>query len=222
MKRFDLLVFDWDGTLADSEALIVGAMQAAIGDLKLPSRSDRQIRELIGLGLNEALTSLYPEFELPELLRLLEGYRARWVHSGLQEAPLFPGALETLQGLHRAGYRLAVATGKSRRGLERSLATHVELRSLLCSSRCADETVSKPHPKMLHELLEEQAVGADRALMVGDTDYDLLMARSAGMAAVAVACGVHPRERLVQAAPAHILQDVTELDGWLHPAAGGR
>jgi phosphoglycolate phosphatase len=215
-RRFDLLVFDWDGTLADSEALIVGAMQAAIGDLKLPVRSDRQIRELIGLGLNEALASLYPEFDLPELLRLLEGYRARWVHSGLQEAPLFPGALESLRALHGAGYRLAVATGKSRRGLERSLATHAELRTLLCSSRCADETVSKPDPRMLHEILEEQAVDAGRALMVGDTDYDLIMARSAGMPAVAVACGVHPRERLVQAGARHILRDVTELSGWLH------
>lgn len=214
-RRFDLLVFDWDGTLADSEALIVGAMQAAIGDLKLPGRTDRQIRELIGLGLNEALASLYPEFELPELLRLLEGYRARWVHSGLQEAPLFPGALDALRDLHGVGYRLAVATGKSRRGLQRSLETHAELRALLSSSRCADETVSKPDPRMLHELLEEEAVGADRALMIGDTDYDLIMARSAGMHAVAVACGVHPRERLLQAGAGHILRDVTELSGWL-------
>ena len=96
-RRFDLLIFDWDGTLADSESLIVGSMQAAITDLKLPARTDRQIRELIGLGLNEALQALYPEFQLPQLLELLAGYRARWVHSGLQEAPLFPGALQALR-----------------------------------------------------------------------------------------------------------------------------
>lgn len=214
-RRFDLLVFDWDGTLADSESLIVGAMQGAIVELQLPARSDRQIRELIGLGLNEALQSLYPDYELAELLGLLSGYRARFAESGLKEAPLFPGALDCLRGLHAQGYRLAVATGKSRRGLDRSLDTHVELRSLLSSSRTADETVSKPHPQMLNELLEEESVESDRALMIGDTDYDLLMARSAGMPALAVACGVHPRERLLAAGPAHILDDVTGLAAWL-------
>lgn len=214
-RRFDLLVFDWDGTLADSESLIVGAMQGAIGELKLPVRSDRQIRELIGLGLNEALQALYPEFELAELLQLLAGYRSRFAESGLKEAPLFPGALDCLRKLHGEGYRLAVATGKSRRGLDRSLDTHTELRALLSSSRTADETVSKPHPQMLQELLEEEAVGAAQALMIGDTDYDLIMARSAGMPAVAVACGVHLRERLLAAGPAHILDDVTGLGAWL-------
>lgn len=222
MRRFDLLIFDWDGTLADSEALIVGAMQSAIGELKLPARSDRDIRELIGLGLNEAMASLYPEFELPQVLQLLEGYRQRWLHSGLKEAPLFPGALETIRALHGAGYRLAIATGKSRKGLERSLDFHSELRSMLTASRCADETVSKPHPQMLHELLEEEAIGPERALMIGDTDYDLIMARSARMPAVAVACGVHPRERLQQADPLHILNDVTGLQSWLQEMSGAR
>lgn len=220
MRQFDLLIFDWDGTLADSEALIVGAMQAAISELKLPTRSDREIRELIGLGLNEAMASLYPEFELPQVLQLLEGYRKRWVLSGLKEAPLFPGALDTLRILHAEGYRLAIATGKSRKGLERSLDAHVELRTLLSCSRCADETVSKPDPRMLHELLEQEAVDPGRALMIGDTDYDLIMARSAGMPAVAVACGVHPRERLQLADPLHILGDVTGLQDWLRPSAG--
>ena len=214
-RRFDLLVFDWDGTLADSEAQIVGAMQGAIGELKLPARSDREIRELIGLGLNEALQVLYPEYGLEELLGLLAGYRSRFVESGLKEAPLFPGVAEALQQLHGQGYRLAVATGKSRRGLARSLEAHAGLRALLSSSRTADETVSKPHPQMLNELLEEEGLEPARALMIGDTDYDLLMARSAGMPAVAVACGVHPRARLAAAAPEHILEDVRELTAWL-------
>lgn len=220
-RRYDLLVFDWDGTLADSEALIVGTMQSAIADLRLPARTDTQIRELIGLGLNEALAQLYPEFELPELLQLLERYRARWIGGGEpREAPLFAGALDALRALHGNGYRIAIATGKSRRGLDRSLQHHADLRALLSSSRCADETQSKPHPQMLLELLDEEGVGPERALMVGDTDYDLLMARDARMEAVAVACGVHPLERLQRAAPRHILPDVGRLVGWLSGEAG--
>lgn len=220
MRQFDLLIFDWDGTLADSEALIVGSMQGAIGTLNLPIRSDQQIRELIGLGLNEALQSLYPEFNLEELQGLLADYKRRFISAAPTEAPLFPGAMDTLRNLHREGYTLAIATGKSRRGLDRSLDQHAGLRPLISSSRCADETASKPDPKMLRELLEKESVPVKRALMIGDTDYDLIMARSIGMLAVAVASGVHDAERLRQAGAPEILRDVTQLFGWLGHSPG--
>lgn len=214
-RRFDLLIFDWDGTLADSEAVIVGSMQGAIAALDLPPRSNQQIRELIGLGLTEALQILYPELDQQNVMRLLMGYRDRFLATGVKEAPLFAGALETLKQLHGDGYRLAVATGKSRRGLDRSLAELVELRGLLCSSRCADETASKPNPLMLRQLLECEDVPAERALMIGDTEYDVAMARAVNMPALGVACGVHDGERLLKAGALGLIDAVRHLPEWL-------
>lgn len=214
-RPFDLLIFDWDGTLADSEAVIVGAMQGAISALRLPSRTNQQIRELIGLGLNEALQSLYPELIQADLHRLLAGYRERFLATGVKEAPLFAGALETLKQLHLEGYRLAIATGKSRKGLDRSLQEHPELKVLISSSRCADETASKPNPRMLEELLEEESVSAQRALMIGDTEYDVAMARALSMPAVGVVCGVHEGGRLLQAGALALIDAVRHLPEWL-------
>ena len=221
MKRtYELLVFDWDGTLADSAALIVTGMQRAIVELKLPARTDPQIRELIGLGFHDAMSRLYPEFAAEDIVKALEDYRRlllRGGHAehGPAEAPLFEGALATLRALHGAGYRIAVATGKSRASLERSLKRHPEVRELLSSSRCADESAAKPDPTMLHELLEVEDLAADRALMIGDTEFDMMMARSARMPAVGVACGVHEHERLRVAGALEILRDVSGLGAWL-------
>jgi len=222
MKRpFDLLIFDWDGTLADSAGLIVAGMQRAIGELKLPARTDAQIRELIGLGFYDAMERLFPEFTPDDVRRALEAYRRLLVgggpaQHGPAEAPLFAGALEALQALRDAGYRLAVATGKSRSSLQRSFAKHPELRALISSSRCADETASKPDPLMLHELLEHEDLPPDAALMVGDTEFDVQMARSARIGAVGVACGVHEHERLREAGALEIIDSVSHLGGWLN------
>lgn len=213
-----LLIFDWDGTLADSAGQIVGAMQIAIRGLSLPPRSDEAIRELIGLGLNDALTRLYPELELSGLRALLDGYRANWLAEGAGEAPLFAGALTAIKGLHAAGFRIAIATGKSRRGLDRSLAHHAELRRLVCNSRTADETASKPDPLMLRELLEDEELMVGEAVMIGDTEYDVAMAAAIAMPAVGVVCGVHAGERLRAAGAAVLLEGVAQLPGWLHPA----
>lgn len=215
MKPYQLLIFDWDGTLADSAAQIVRAMQFAINGLQLPPRTDESIRELIGLGLNEALGRLYPEIQLDELRKLLDGYRAQWLSEGGGEAPLFAGALESLQGLHSAGYRLAIATGKSRRGLDRSLQHHAQLKTLMSSSRCADETLSKPDPLMLRELLEQEQVRAEDALMIGDTEYDVAMARSIGMHALGVTCGVHDAARMQRAGATALVEAVHALPAWL-------
>lgn len=210
-----LLIFDWDGTLSDSAATIVDTMQVAIRDLGLPPRTDDSIRELIGLGMNDVLTRLFPELELEGLKALLGRYRAQWLSAGTGEAPLFAGALEALQALHGQGFRIAVATGKSRRGLERSLAHHAEVRRLLVSSRTADETASKPDPLMLRELLQLDGLTAADALMVGDTEYDMAMAAAIGMPGAGVICGVHHPERLLQAGASVLLEGVSGLPGWL-------
>ena len=224
-RPYELLVFDWDGTLADSAGLIVAGMQRAIVELKLPVRTDAQIRELIGLGFYDAMNRLYPEFGPEDIVKALEDYRRMLVsgghaHHGPAEAPLFDGALDTLRELHGAGYRLAVATGKSRSSLQRSFDKHPELRALISSSRCADETASKPDPLMLHELLEQEDLPPGAALMIGDTEFDMQMARAAQVGALGVACGVHEQERLHQAGALAILTDVSGLSGWLRQGRG--
>lgn len=215
MKKYELLIFDWDGTLADSAAQIVEAMQGAIAALRLPERTDDEIRQLIGLGLTDVLERLYPEIETPMLLGLLGEYRRQYLHEAYREAPLFAGSLAAMQRLAEQGYRIAIATGKSRAGLNRALKHHVELDRLLCSSRTADETASKPDPLMLKELLFEQDLPPDRALMIGDTEYDAQMARAAGMHALGVSCGVHDAERLFASGVRTVLDGVGALPGWL-------
>ena len=213
--RYQLLIFDWDGTLADSAAMIVGAMQRAIVALKLPQRPDQSIRELIGLGLNDALNRLYPEIDQTHLHSLLNSYRAQWLSEGAGEAPLFTGALDALRGLHAGGYRIAIATGKSRRGLNRSLRHHDQLAPLVMSSRTADETASKPDPLMLSELLDEFELEPRQALMIGDTEYDMAMARAIGMHGLGVTCGVHAPERLLESGAEALIEHVGHLPGWL-------
>ena len=215
MSRYKLLIFDWDGTLADSAGMIVRAMQRAIVGLQLPARSDQQIAELIGLGLNEALVRLYPEFDLQRLRGLLDGYRAQWLSEGAGEADLFAGALEALRVLHQRGHQIAIATGKSRRGLDRSLRHHGDVARLVVTSRCADETASKPDPLMLREIVEQLKVDPRDALMIGDTDYDVTMARSLGMPALGVTCGVHDAVRLEAAGAQTLLPNVAAVPAWL-------
>jgi phosphoglycolate phosphatase len=219
-RPYELLVFDWDGTLADSAALIVSGMQRAIVELKLPVRSDAQIRELIGLGFHDAMGRLYPEFAPEDVAKALDEYRRLLVSGGQvsygpAEAPLFEGALDMLRELKAAGYRLAVATGKSRASLHRSFLKHPELHVLIGSSRCADESAAKPDPLMLNELLELEDLPPEAALMVGDTEFDVQMARSARVAAVGVACGVHECERLREAGALEIVDSVAHLGHWL-------
>jgi phosphoglycolate phosphatase len=213
--RYKLLIFDWDGTLADSAGMIVRAMQGAISGIGLPPRSDTAIAELIGLGLNEALSRLYPEIELAELRKLLDGYRAQWLSEGAGEAELFSGALDALRALHGKGHGIAIATGKSRRGLARSLDHHRDVAALVRASRCADETASKPDPLMLREIIAEMQIAPAEALMIGDTDYDLEMARRIGMPALGVTCGVHHDVRLRAAGPIALVEGVRSVPAWL-------
>ena len=216
-RRFDLLVFDWDGTLMDSAACIAGSLQAACRDLGLAVPSDRDARYIIGLGLNDALAHVLPDLAPAEYPRIVERYRHHFLNRD-GETALFSGTAEMLAELRDAGHLLAVATGKSRRGLDRALAA-TGLAACFHATRCADEGYSKPHPGMLHRLLETLDVAPDRALMIGDTTHDLLMARSAGMARVAVAHGAHDVDALLELEPLACARDCPELRQWLREHA---
>jgi phosphoglycolate phosphatase len=208
-----LIIFDWDGTLMDSETQIVHAMHAAIRDLELEARSADQCRNIIGLGLREAIDALYPGRDDLFLKRFVEAYRHHWF-SISQDSELFPGARETLHLLKEAGFELAVATGKGRVGLDKVL-RHTNLEAIFAATRCSDETQSKPHPQMINEILRQLDVDAGQALMIGDTEYDLQMANQAGVGSVAVSYGVHGRERLLQHQPLVCLDSIGELVDWL-------
>lgn len=212
-RPFDLIVFDWDGTLMDSAAEIVAAMQRAIADLDLPERPPEAMRELIGLGIDDVLTRLFPELDARKVGALLAAYRGRYGAPG-GDSRLFPGVRETLADLRTDGHILAVATGKSRRGLDRGFA-ETGLGHFFRVSRCADETAPKPAPDMLEEILLRTATEPHRALMVGDTEFDMAMAAAAGVSAVGVACGVHDAGRLHVAGAVTVLENVAALPGWL-------
>lgn len=211
---YRLLVFDWDGTLADSEQRIVAAAQSAIETLELPARSHEQVRAIIGLAMSEACQMLFPDMAKSQESRFIACYREYYLCNTGIPIPLFPGAEATLRGLAEQRYQLAVATGKGRRGLDRDIASH-GLDALFSTTRCADDAPSKPHPQMLVDIMEELDVASAETLMIGDTAYDMEMARNAGVATVAVSCGVHDRQRLLVFDPLALLDSVAELPAWL-------
>ena len=212
--RFELVVFDWDGTLMDSEARIVDCIQAAFAELGLVVPSAEAARDIIGLGLDEAMARLAPAVEIPVRSELALRYRSQFLVKNETPSVLFPGVREALDWLQESGYLLAVATGKSRRGLDKSLA-ETGLGGLFHATRCADETFSKPHPQMLFELMDELGVPASQTLMIGDTEYDMQLAANAGVAALAVCYGVHPADRLLAHQPLACLESLHGLPGWL-------
>lgn len=216
-NRFDLLIFDWDGTLLDSAGHIVESIQAAARDLALAAPSDERARHIIGLGLQDALTFLFPELPAGRYPELAERYRVHYL-SADREIALFPGVFESIQAFRAAGFNLAVATGKSRRGLDRALQDS-GLGPFFHASRCADEGLPKPHPDMLLYLLDTFEVEAERALMIGDTTHDLEMARSARVPAVAVGYGAHPRASLEAFAPLACVGSIDELTRWVNENA---
>lgn len=220
-QPFELLVFDWDGTLMDSEARIVACMRAAITDLSLAPRDNASIRNIIGLGLAEAIQQLYPGTDEAFATAMVDRYRYHFLTADPTQSELFEGAEETLHELADAGYLLAVATGKGRRGLDKVL-DETGLGRLFHATRCADETFSKPHPMMLEQIMEELGVEAHATLMIGDTEYDMQMALNARAPALAVSYGVHEKERLLQHQPLHCIDAITELTDWLNSFDGQR
>lgn len=213
LRRFDLIVFDWDGTLFDSTALIARCIQDACRDVGAAVPSDVDAAYVIGLGLADALRHVapgLPESRYPELgLRYRHHYFARQ-----HELSLFPGTLDMLQALKQRHHWLGVATGKGRRGLDDALA-HSQLKGLFDATRTADETASKPNPLMLLELMREFGVEPERTLMIGDTTHDLQLARNAGTPSLGVSFGAHEPEAFDAFGPLQVLHSTRELHDWL-------
>lgn len=209
-----IIILDWDGTLVDSAGHIVDSMVGAALEQGLAPPSDAAIRQIIGLGLPEAIRALYPEIEQAQLRQLAQGYSVHYRASGASLPPLFPGVLATLEALSEHGCLLAVATGKSRRGLDRELKLR-DMGQHFHATRCADETLSKPHPRMLEEILAVSCESPDQAVMVGDTVYDMDMADSAGIRKVAVTYGAHPQQHLAACRPDLLVEDFSTILDWV-------
>ncbi|MFN3751752.1 MAG: HAD-IA family hydrolase [Thiobacillus sp.] len=212
-KQFELLIFDWDGTLMDSAGVIVDSIQRACEDIGLAAPSERASRQIIGLGLVQALQTLLPDLPEDDYPRLVERYRHHYLGRDA-DIPLFAGVPEGLGELHAGGFTLAVATGKSRVGLARALAAS-GLGPRFAATRCADQTHSKPHPAMVLELIDELGADPARTLVIGDTSHDLLMASSAGVASLGVTYGAHEAADLRPHAPLALLDSFTEVRAWL-------
>jgi phosphoglycolate phosphatase len=212
-RQFDLIAFDWDGTLFDSTALITRSIQAACADVGVTVPSDKDASYVIGLGLNEALQHAAPGLPRERYPELGQRYRHHYL-ARQHEVMLFEGTLPLLHALKLRNHWLAVATGKSRRGLDEALAT-VDLRGMFNGTRTADETASKPNPQMLLELMREFGVEPERTLMIGDTTHDLQMAVNAGVACVGVSYGAHEPSAFVDYPTRHIAHSVPDLHAWL-------
>lgn len=219
MSDYRLLIFDWDGTLVDSIGRIVEAMHCAADACSLVRRSDARVKGIIGLGLPEAIQSLYPDLvESACVERFRHSYSEHYLSLEQEPSALFPGVADALEAFRSAGYRLAVATGKGRHGLQRVLSGQGWL-NYFDTTRCADETASKPDPLMLEEILAHCGVAANQALMVGDSSFDLLMAQRAGIDSVAVGYGAMPLSALREHAPKLAIENFTELRTWLEQCA---
>jgi phosphoglycolate phosphatase len=216
-RRYDLIAFDWDGTLFDSTGLIVRCIQNAVRDVGGTVPTHQAASYVIGLGLMQALAHAAPDVPKDKYPALGEAYKRHY--SALQnEVSLFEGSVSMLQTLHTRGHLLAVATGKSRRGLDEVLARKVDgtlLSTLFEASRTADQTAGKPDPLMLHELMAELGVAPERTLMIGDTTHDLFMAANADVASVGVSFGAHDHAAFADYKPLHIAHTVADLQAWL-------
>lgn len=213
MKQYDLIVFDWDGTLMDSTQQIIDAMQLGIRQLSLPPLSDSTVSHIIGLGLNEAVITLYPELDLKTRQALGLRYQQNWLSSPY-EAPLFDNAYQLIEQLHQEDYFLGVATGKGRRGLD-SVLQRTKLNNFFHATRCVDECHSKPHPEMLEQLMDYLGVTPDRTLMIGDTSHDLNMANNAKADCIGITHGAHDRAKLHQCRPKFIAKNLHQVQQWL-------
>ena len=211
--NFDLIVFDWDGTLLDSTSLIASCIQESCVDLGLPRPADRDASYVIGLGLKDALTHAAPSLPRERYRELALRYRHHY-ETRQHELVLFDGAFEMLQTLKKRRHRIAVATGKTRLGLDEALAS-AHMQGLFDATRTSDETAPKPDPKMLVELMDELGAEPGRTLMIGDTTHDLQLAANAGTASVAVSYGAHAADALGGLGPRHIAASVADLEHWL-------
>lgn len=213
-KPYSLIVFDWDGTLIDSIEQITTSLQIASRTVCGENISAADARQVIGLGLQEAISQLHPGKPEVVINKLADAYRQHYLHENRVPAPLFEGVIEMLDELLHRGFTLAIATGKSRVGLEHSLTEH-PLRHYFTTTRCAGENRSKPHPEMLLGILDDTRTSAHKALMIGDSEHDLMMAKNANVDAVAVTHGAHTADRLRQHKPLLCLDRVADLSNFL-------
>lgn len=209
-NRFDLIIFDWDGTLIDSIDWIVHCLQTAGKQCGYEIPEPQAAKDVIGLSITNACATLFPGADDATLPKLTACYQQTYLSRQLSREDLFPGVYEMLVELKQTGYQLAVATGKTRTGLQQALeATDTE--DLFCITRCSDETASKPDPLMLHQIMQHANAANDRSLMVGDSTHDLQMAMNAQISSIAVSCGAHPKDILQQYSPLMCLQQPAEL-----------
>ncbi|RLU01907.1 MAG: HAD family hydrolase [Ketobacter sp.] len=217
MADYRLIVFDWDGTLMNSLARIASCMQAAAVDLEIDPATDEQVHDVVGLALDIAIQRLHPVLETQQVELMRQRYAHHYVAAEAAPSPFYEGIPQMLQSLSEKGTLLSVATGKSRKGLSRVFNAH-GVGALFHSSRCADETRSKPEPDMLLEILEFHGLKQDQAVMVGDTEFDLEMASRAGVDSVGVTWGAHDITRLLRHNPKVCVDSVASLSDWLHQA----
>lgn len=210
MKQYDLVIFDWDGTLMDTVGKIVACMQQTARTLDVIEPSEQAVRDIIGLSMQEALNVLHPHADNELRQQMVEVYRQQYLSLNKMPSPLFSGAEQVLLQLKAADHLLAVATGKARVGLDRVLSA-TGLGQHFVASRCADEAKSKPHPQMLQQLLLQLDVPAARAVMIGDSVHDINMAHSAGIDAIGVSYGAHSRDKLATVAPKAIVDAPMQL-----------
>ena len=214
---YKLLIFDWDGTLCNSIGRIVDSMHAASTCSGFELCTDLAVKGIIGLGLPEAIRTLYPRISDAQLVTFRDHYADHYIALEATPSPLFDGVRQSLEAFRAEGYHLAVATGKARRGLDRVLKAH-GFEDYFSITRAADETASKPHPLMLEQILAHCGVAPRQALMVGDASFDLMMARNAGMDSVAVSYGAQAAEALQPYEPRLTIDHFSELQAWLSRA----
>jgi len=218
-KQYSLLVFDWDGTLVDSIDRIVTSLQHASKQVASVVICESQAKNVIGLGLMEAIARLHPELHPQlhsvELECIADAYRQHYLYDNPVPAPLFAGVNELLAELKNTGYTLAISTGKSRAGLQRSIEEH-KLAKYFSVTKCAGENKSKPHPEMLHEILHELHFSNTQTLMIGDSEHDLQMANNANIQGIGVTHGVHDATTLNKFNPLTCLENITDLSDYLH------
>lgn len=212
--KYKLVIFDWDGTLMDSVGRIVSAMQAAAREADQQIPTSVAVKNIIGLSLDKAISELFENADTAQQKVLLDHYKDQYVNHDKTPTPLFDGATELLTGLKSSGYKLAVATGKGRQGLQRVWAMS-GTEDFFDNSRCADEAQSKPSPDMLHQLLSEMNIAVDEAVMIGDSQFDMAMAKAAGMDRIGVSFGVHNAQQLQAHEPLVVIDQLSQLRSWL-------
>lgn len=215
-KVYQCVVFDWDGTLMDSVQKIAECCQSAAADVGLPVPTIAAAKNIIGLGLRDAMLMLFGDISEAVITQMVERYRHHFLHANQTPQPLFTNVRTGLQQLDSTGVAVCVATGKARAGLDRVLELE-QLRASFMYTRCADEARSKPHPQMLLDILDHLALPAEKVLMIGDSTYDMEMAVNAGVDVVGVEYGVHSKERLLASGALHTMADFSQLLAWLEP-----